>query len=317
VHLDDDAVRAHRRPGNGEWPAEGPVARAVRRVHDDGQVRPLADDRHGRQVERVARGGLEGADAPLAEHDVGVARGEDVLGGHEPLLDGGREPALQEDGRAALPDGLEEDEVGHVPRADLEHVHVALEDLHVGRVGDLADDRQARLLARLGEQLQAFDTQALEGVRGRARLEGAPAQERGALALHPAGRGQELLTGLDGTGAGHDHERSTSTDLDPAPRHARAIGVVLGAGELVGLADADALLDAGHDLHVADALHADAHHAHHDALCAHHDVGLQALVGDGLADRVDLLLLRLGAHDDDHLGTTLVLRLVIPAARSP
>ena len=87
--------------------------------------------------------------------------------------------------------------------------------------------------------------------------------------------------------------------------------MVLDAGQLVGLADADELLDAGHPLDVADALDAGADDAHDDALGTHHDVGLEALVRDGLADRLDLFLLRLRAHHDDHRLATFVISLLI------
>src|SRR3990172_2752863 len=65
---------------------------------DDGKGAELLHERDGVDVHGVAGGGLEGADAALAEDDVGVALGEDVLGGEEPLLDGGGHAALQEDG---------------------------------------------------------------------------------------------------------------------------------------------------------------------------------------------------------------------------
>ena len=66
----------------------------------------MVEEWHGGQVERVARGRLEGADAALAEDDVRVAGGDDVLGGHEPLLDRGAEPRLSMTGRAARPTAM-------------------------------------------------------------------------------------------------------------------------------------------------------------------------------------------------------------------
>jgi len=60
--------------------------------------------------------------------------------------------------------GLEQDEVGHVAGADLEHIHVLIEDGHESWVGDLTDHRQAGLLANFGEELEALDAEALEGV---------------------------------------------------------------------------------------------------------------------------------------------------------
>ena len=81
--------------------------------------------------------GSKRADAALAEDHVGVARAEDVLGGHEPLLDRGPEAALEQHRLAGLAGRLEQHEVVHVAAADLEHVDVAVEDLDVGRIGDL------------------------------------------------------------------------------------------------------------------------------------------------------------------------------------
>ena len=53
-------------------------------------------------------------------------------------------PRLSRTGLRLWPTALQEHEVGHVAGADLEHVDVAVEDLDIGRVGDLADDGQAR-----------------------------------------------------------------------------------------------------------------------------------------------------------------------------
>jgi hypothetical protein len=60
-------------------------------------VAPLLDHGNGRDVEGVAGRVLEGADAPLAEDDLAVAPGQDVLGGEQPLFDGGGEAALEKD----------------------------------------------------------------------------------------------------------------------------------------------------------------------------------------------------------------------------
>ena len=79
------------------WPAR------VAGVDDDRQVRVALDDGHGGDVERVARGVLERADAALAEHHLLVAVGEDVLGGQQQLFDRAHHAALQQHGLALLP----------------------------------------------------------------------------------------------------------------------------------------------------------------------------------------------------------------------
>ena len=54
-------------------------------VDDDREVGQALDHRDGRDVQRVAGRGLEGADAPFAQDDLEVAALGDVFRGHEPL----------------------------------------------------------------------------------------------------------------------------------------------------------------------------------------------------------------------------------------
>ena len=63
-------------------------------VDDDRQVGELFNHRHRGQVEGVAGLGLKGADAALAEDDILVAACHDVLGTHQPFLDGVGKAAL-------------------------------------------------------------------------------------------------------------------------------------------------------------------------------------------------------------------------------
>ena len=96
-------------------------------VHDHRQVGELFEHGHGGEVEGVARGRLEGADAALAKDHLFVAPGHDVLGAHEQLLQGVGQPALDEDGLSRVAQLLEQLEVLHVARADLDHVHLVKE----------------------------------------------------------------------------------------------------------------------------------------------------------------------------------------------
>ncbi len=76
------------------------------------------------------------------------ARGEEVLGRREPLLDGRPEPALQEDRAARAPGLAQEVVVLAVSRADLEDVRLLGHLLDLARRHDLRDDRQADGVAR-------------------------------------------------------------------------------------------------------------------------------------------------------------------------
>ena len=103
-------------------------------------------------VKRVV--GLEGADAALAQDHVRVARGQDVLGGEQELLDGRGHAALEQHGLAHLAHAPEQREVLDVARADLEHVGVLGDELDALRLEHLGDHGQPGALARLGEVLR-------------------------------------------------------------------------------------------------------------------------------------------------------------------
>src|SRR3954447_2546989 len=79
VDLDDDPVRADGGGRARQRLDEAAVAGGVARVDDHRQVRVELQPRHGAEVEREAGGGLERADAALAEHDRLVSLLEDVV----------------------------------------------------------------------------------------------------------------------------------------------------------------------------------------------------------------------------------------------
>jgi thiamine biosynthesis protein ThiI len=165
VDVHDDAVGADRDRGPGQRQDQVPAAAGMRRVHDHRQVRQPLRDRDRADVQGVPGGLLERADAALAEHDVQVAALSDVFGGHQPFLDGGVHAALEHDRLAHAADRLQQREVLHVARADLEHVRVAGDQVHVAGVDHLGHHRQAGRLAHLGEDLQPGLAQPLERVR--------------------------------------------------------------------------------------------------------------------------------------------------------
>ena len=197
MDLDHDPVGADRDAADRQRLDQPALAGGVARIDDDGQVGQLVEQRHRRQVHRVAGVRLERPDAALAQDHVRVARADDVLGGHQPLLDR-RAVAALEHHRAGDPsDVAQERVVLHVPGADLEDVGVLGDDVDLVRLHHLGDDRQARPLARLGEVAQRLDAEPLEGVRAGPRLERAAAQDRGAGGLDRVGRLEELVAALD------------------------------------------------------------------------------------------------------------------------
>src|SRR4029077_4170320 len=93
-------------------------------VENNRQVAELVEDRDGGNVTGVAGGGFKSADAALAEQYIRIAVRDQVFGGHEQLLDGRAEAALEQHRAAAAAERLEQGEVLHVARADLHDVGV-------------------------------------------------------------------------------------------------------------------------------------------------------------------------------------------------
>ena len=71
-------------------------------------------------------------------------------------------PALEEDRKPRASRRAQQREVLHVARADLQDVGVAGDDRHLFPRKDLRHHRQAGLLARFRQELQAAHAQALE-----------------------------------------------------------------------------------------------------------------------------------------------------------
>jgi len=136
--------------------------------------------------------------------------------------------------------------------------------------------RQPRLVTGFGEELEALLSEALEGVGRSARLERAAAERHGTLALDPLRGGHELFAGLDGAGSGHDLEGAAGADVHRPHADARPVGMVLAAGELVGLRDTDDLLDSGQGNDVLDAFDVGPDHADHSALLSNAHERLEA-----------------------------------------
>ena len=166
----------------------------------------------------------------------------------------------------------------------------------VAGVHHLGDDGQPGHLADVGEDLQALDPQALEGVRRGARLERTAPEQLGARGLGHLGRLERLLGRLDGARAG-DQGEGVRTDRHLVAGRADvdrgALGVVLQADQLERVGDPVHVLDTGHaaqveaveGLDVAD----QADDRAHDAAA---DERLSARLLDPLGDVGDLLLRR-------------------------
>ena len=143
VHLDDQPIRSggHRRQGHTlhhPRPAAG-----VGGVYHHRQVGQLLDRQYRRQIQGVAGVGLKGADTPFAQDHLVVAPRHDVFRAHQPLLNGGGQAPLEQDGLAGLAHLLQKVEVLHVARPDLNDVHPLFKKGQLVGAHQLSDDRHA------------------------------------------------------------------------------------------------------------------------------------------------------------------------------
>src|SRR5882724_9060351 len=244
------------------------------------------------------------ADAALAKHDVVVALRHDVFGGHEKFVERGGHTALEEDGLFGAAGALEEGEILHVARADLNDIGVFLDEVERFAVDGFGDDAEAVRGADFRENFQSCFTKTLKTVRRSARFVGTAAKETRAGFFDAFGNGEALLFGFHGAGAGDEGDVLAADDDVAGGRGDSQDSVFflgVAADELVRLADGDALDYAGQgfeDAEIDGALIAS--DADGGAKRARHRVGLQAEAFDALANGADLLLGGVRLHDDEH-----------------
>ncbi len=300
VHFDDDAVGAGGDGGAGHGQHVVALAGAVAGVDEDGQVAEALHGGNDAEVERVAGVIGKGAHAALAEDDLVVALAHDVLGGHEELVERGAHAALEQDGLAQAAGLLEQREVLHVARADLDDVGPFGDEIEGFVVDGFGDDAQAEFLADLGHDLQRIEAEALKRVGRGARLVGAAAEELRAGGGDLLGDGEGLFAALDGAGAGDDGEVAAADGGVSAGEADDGVFFFnVAAGELVGLGDADDFGDAGELFEVAAVDFAlIAGDADGGALSAGQRMRTEAQLFDVFADGLDLFRRGLRLHDD-------------------
>ena len=176
MDFDDEPICAC---GNGSTRDGGDVIGVtcgMRRVEDDRQVGEVFQNGDGVDVGGVARGGLKGADAALAQDDLFVAARQKILGRHEQFFDGGAQPALEQYRFARFAQRAQEIEVLHVARAHLKDIHILQHQVKLRLRHDLDYDGHACGFARLGKIFETFLAEPLKRIRGRARFEDSAAQ---------------------------------------------------------------------------------------------------------------------------------------------
>ncbi len=304
VHFDDEAIGADGNSGAGKRQNFVALAGAVAGIDENGEVAALFDGGNDREVEGIAGKIGEGANAAFAEHDVVIAFGEDVFGGHEKFVEGGRHAAFEQDGFFGAAGALEEREILHIAGADLDDVGVFLNEVEGFVVDGLGDNAEAVGSADFRKDFEALFTEALEAIGGSARLVCAAAEEPCAGFFDALGDGQALRFRFDSTGAGDEGNVIAAND-DIAGRRGDAqdgiffLGVA--ADEFVRFADRDAFDDTGkgfEDTKVDGVFVAS--DADGGANRAGDGMRFQAEAFDTLADLANLLLGGMGLHYYKH-----------------
>src|SRR5215211_1276755 len=134
--------------------------------------------RYRRDVESVPRRSLESPDAPLTHDNLVVPMRHDVLRGHEQLGYRCRESALEENRPLHVSELCEQSKVLHIARANLEHVRMLGDEIHMSRIEHFSHNRNSNLASNLREHSQRIGTQALKAVRRAPRLERSASQHR-------------------------------------------------------------------------------------------------------------------------------------------
>ena len=211
-------------------------------------------------------------------------------------------PALQQHRLAQLAGLLQQREILHVARADLDHVRPLGHQFQPLVVHGFGHNAQAEALANLRHDAQRFQAQPLKCIRRGARLVSAAAEKLRAGRGHLFGNREGLIPAFNRTWPGDDGQvvsadggvRSGETDDGVFFLH-------VPAGQLVGLGNANHFGDPGKLLQVA-AFHFAlvAGDADGGALGSGKRVGTETQLLNVLADRLDLFRCRLRFHHNQH-----------------
>ena len=230
-----------------------------------------------------------------------VTAGHDVLGAHDPLLDGVAQTALEQHGLVHLAHGLEQLEVLHIACADLHHVHILFKLRDAVLAHQLGDDGQAGGFAGLYHVQDALGLQTLKGVGRGAGLVGAAAEQRCAARLDPLRDAQSLLGVFDAARARHNGDLFLAADLHAAAVDDRVCGVKQAVGALIGRGHAGNVVDPRVCQHVPLVnLGGVAHQTEHVVVLAGDEGHVQTLLLEFVNDLFQFVLRSPFFGGDDH-----------------
>ena len=141
MHLDQQAVRTCGNRGLRQRGHHPCLAARMRRINDHRQMGFFFQHRNRCHVEHVAVISFESADTAFAENNIMVSSRRDIFRRHQPFGNGCRHTALQNHRLVDAPDFLEQVEILHVTRADLDHVHIVVHEcIQHANVHQFGDD---------------------------------------------------------------------------------------------------------------------------------------------------------------------------------
>ncbi len=240
MNFDEEAIGADGDRGAGKRQNFVALAGAVAGIDKNREMAAFFYRGNDGEIERVAGKIGEGSNAAFAEHYVVIALGEDVLGGHEELVERRGHAALEENGFLGAAGTFEQGKILHVARADLDDVGVFLDEVERFIVNRFGDDAKAVGGANFRKNFEAVFAEALETVGRSAGLVGAAAEEPHAGFFEAFGDGKALLFGFDGAGAGDERDLIAADDDVAGGRGDSQDSVFLlgvAADEFVGFAD--------------------------------------------------------------------------------
>ena len=262
----------------------------------------FVDDGHGGKVQRVAGILFKRADAALAEDDLLVAAGHDVLSAHDPLLDGVAQAALEQDRLVHLAHRLEQLEILHVAGTDLHDIDILFKFRDAVFAHQLGDDGQAGGFAGLDHVEDALGLQTLEGVGRGAGLVGTAAEEGSTAGLDALGDAQGLLLALDAARTGHDGDLLPAADPDAAAVDDRVGRVEQAVGALIRGRHTGHVVDPGVGEHIALVDLGSVAHQTEDVVVLAGDQGdIEALLFKAVHDLFQFFLRGAFFRRDDHL----------------
>jgi hypothetical protein len=304
MDFDEQAIRANRDGSAGKRQNFVALACAVAGIDKDRQVTALLDGGDDGEVERVAGKIGERSNASLAQHHIVITFGEDVFRGHQEFVERGGHTPFQENGLFGVAGALEEREILHVARSDLDNVRVLLDEVERFIVDGFRDDPETVSGADFRKNLQSCFTETLKTVRRSTGLVRAAPEEAGTGFFDAFGDRQALFLGFDGTGAG-DKSHVLAANDDVAGRRGNSkdgvffLGVA--ADQFVGFANGDAFDDAGEGFENAEV---DCAPIASDTDGGSNRTGngmrFEAEAFDALAHSTNLLLGSVRLHDNQH-----------------